>query len=188
MTSVYTLRTTHIIDRLGLCMLLLPIVEIFGTRDLHSKSQVTEATGQVCLHKDVTRIQVPVSNAWFHLLWKQKDTHPFNHCCQAGLNAEDMCSWTHLLSSHLCAGGLVPLLQIKTSCRMWSNPIHSSWGSLAERRLGHMTKPASTPHSSQDSLFQCTLQTEQLFSSNKKTQSWCMLPKQYGRPHTNQNK
>lgn len=73
----------------------------------------------------------------------------------------NMCTATHPPFSHLYAGGQAPLLQIRTSCRMWANPTHLFWGSLAGNHLGHMTKPASTPHSFLDSLFQHSLQTKQ---------------------------
>ena len=49
-------------------MLLLAIVEVFRARDFHSIAQVTKAARHVSLHQDVTRIQVPVTDAWLHLV------------------------------------------------------------------------------------------------------------------------
>jgi 2-phospho-L-lactate transferase/gluconeogenesis factor (CofD/UPF0052 family) len=63
-------------------MLFLPIVEILRTGDLHSKAKVTQAAGQVCLHQDVTGIQVPVTDARFQLVWKQDDMQSVNHQSQ----------------------------------------------------------------------------------------------------------
>lgn len=70
---------THIIDGLGFCMLLLSIVEILRAGDFHGKAEVTQAAGQVGFHQDVTRIQVPVTNTWFQLVWKYDDKQSVNH-------------------------------------------------------------------------------------------------------------
>ena len=73
---------THIIDGLGLCMLLLPIIEVLGARDFHSIAQVTETARHVRLYQDVTRIQVTVTDTWFQLVWKQQHTQPVNQRTQ----------------------------------------------------------------------------------------------------------
>lgn len=141
-------------------MLLFPIVEILRTRDFHSKTKVTQAAGQVCLHQDVTGIQVPVTDARFQLVWKQDDTRSVKRHSDTKTRTSNMCTATYLLFSHLCVGGQGPSLQLRTSCRMWANPTHSFWDSLADNHLGHKTKPADTPNSFLNSLVQHSLQTK----------------------------
>jgi hypothetical protein len=76
-------------------MLLLPIVEVFRAGDLHSIAQVTEAARHVCLHQDVTRIQVPVTDTRFHLVWKQENIRPVNQSNQTFVTLSIPCMYCH---------------------------------------------------------------------------------------------